>query len=124
MNKLGLSNLKIGSRLGLAFGALILLMPGIVAVALVRMANVQEATRILIEDDWVKAAAASRIDTLTRANAQRTMEAILADDDAQRGAAKALIASNRRHVDEALEVLDRKIYVKEAREMLGRIRVL
>ena len=122
MNKLGLSNLKIGSRLGLAFGALILLMLGIVAVALVRMANVQEATRILIEDDWVKAAAASRIDTLTRANAQRTMELILADNDAQRGEAKALIASNRRNVDEALEVLERKIYVKEAREMLGRIR--
>jgi len=121
MNKLGFSNLKIGARLTAAFGFVIVLMVAIVAVGLLRMAAVEEDTQRLVEEDWVKAASANRVDVLTRANAQRTMELILADNDAQRGKAQGQIASNRKLVDEALAVLDRKIHNKEARAVYAQI---
>jgi methyl-accepting chemotaxis protein len=122
MNKLKLSNLRIGARLGAAFGVLIALMLAIVAAGLMRMGTVEDMTRVLVEDDWVQAAAASRVDTLTRANAQRTMELILADSEARRSTVKASMAAHRRDVDAALAMLDRKTRLPQARDLLARIR--
>ena len=77
---MNISHLKIGTRLGLAFGLLIVMMLGIALIGVLRLGKVGEINTRLIEDDWVRAEAASVIDTTTRSNARRTMELVIASD--------------------------------------------
>lgn len=77
---MNISHLKIGTRLSLAFGLLILMMLGVALIGVLRLGNVGEINTRLIEDDWVRAEAASVIDTTTRSNARRTMELVIASD--------------------------------------------
>ena len=68
-----LGDLKIGTRLGLTFGLLIVMMLAIVVVGLLRFSSVAQANTRIIEEDWVKAEAANVVNATTRANARRTM---------------------------------------------------
>ena len=65
--------LKIGTRLGLAFGLLVLMMLGITVIGILRMGEVGAINHRIIDDSWVKSQAASGIDVTTRANARWTM---------------------------------------------------
>ena len=58
-----MSDWKIGTRLGLAFGLLIVMMLGVVVIGLVRFGTVGTVNSRIIEEDWVKAEAANVIDT-------------------------------------------------------------
>ena len=57
-----LSFLKIGTRLGLAFGLLVLMMLGITVVGVLRLAEVGVINERIIDDSWVKSEAASIIE--------------------------------------------------------------
>lgn len=50
-------NLKIGARLSIGFGALIVMMLVMVAVGLMRFSEVNTVNSRIIEKDWVKAEA-------------------------------------------------------------------
>ena len=91
-----MSDWKIGTRLGLAFGLLIVMMLGVVVIGLLRFGTVGTVNSRIIEEDWVKAEAANVIDTTTRANARRTMELVLATDAQHLQAIKAAIATNKK----------------------------
>ena len=121
---MNISHLKIGTRLGLAFGLLILMMLGIAAVGVLRLGSVGEINARLIEDDWVKAEAATTIDTTTRANARRTMELVIAADAEQRTRVKASIATNKKTIDDALAVLDQRVQAPEGKAILARLKDL
>jgi methyl-accepting chemotaxis protein len=79
-----MSNLSIGTRLAAGFGLVLVLLALVVAVGLQRFHDVGRATATLIDDDWAKAEAAATIDTMTRANARRTLELFIAPDDGYR----------------------------------------
>ncbi|WP_373991516.1 methyl-accepting chemotaxis protein [Duganella sp. BuS-21] len=74
-----LSNLKIGARLGIAFGAVLLLMAVLIATGLQRLGSIGSLNRTIIEDDWVKAEAAATVSTTTRANSALTLELFTTD---------------------------------------------
>ena len=116
--------MKIGTRLGLTFGLLIVMMLAIVVVGVLRFGSVVNLNTRIIEDDWVKAEAASTINVTTRANARRTMELVLATDAGQIQAIKADIAVNKKTIDDALALLDRKVYLPEGKVLLERLKEL
>ena len=116
--------MKIGTRLGLTFGLLIVMMLAIVVVGVLRFGSVVNLNTRIIEDDWVKAEAASTINVTTRANARRTMELVLATDAGQIQAIKADIAVNKKTIDDALALLDRKVYLPEGNVLLERLKEL
>ena len=116
--------MKIGTRLGLTFGLLIVMMLAIVVVGVLRFGSVANLNTRIIEDDWVKAEAASTINVTTRANARRTMELVLATDAGQIQAIKADIAVNKKTIDDALALLDRKVYLPEGKVLLERLKEL
>ncbi|MDD2711556.1 MAG: methyl-accepting chemotaxis protein [Simplicispira sp.] len=113
--------LKIGTRLGLAFGLLGLMMLGITLVGILRMGEVGAINTRIIDESWVKSQAASTIDTTTRANARWTMQLALTTDAAQLQQIKAAIATNKKTIDDALALLQAKVQLPEGKATLARL---
>ena len=113
---------KIGTRLGLGFGLLILMLLVAVILALLRLTEVEAINTRIIEKEWVKAEAANTINATTRANARRTMELIIVGDVAQLATIKERIAENKKTIDVALETLDRLIYLPEGKALLAELK--
>ena len=100
-----MSNLKIGHRLAIGFGVLLLLLAAVVAVALLRLASIDRASSELIERDWVKSEAANVINGTTRANARLTMELFIAPDPAYRTRVRQQIETNKATIGAAIKTL-------------------
>ena len=116
-----LSFLKIGTRLGLAFGLLVLMMLGITAVGVLRLAEVGVINERIIDDSWVKSEAASVIDVTTRVNARLTMELTIATAPERLTAIKADIAANKKTIDDAFTLLQQKVTLPEGKATLARL---
>ena len=113
-----LANMKIGARLALGFSLVIGMMLIAVALALVRLAELGEANESLIQKEWVKAEAATLIDSTARANARRTMELLIATDATQIARIQERIEANKRLIDTALGTLDRLVYLPRGKALL------
>ena len=116
-----LSFLTIGTRLGLAFGLLVLMMLGASAVGVLRLGEVGVINERIIDDSWVKSEAASLIDATTRANARLTMELVITTDLQRLQAIKGNIAVNKKSIDDAFAVLQQKVQLPEGKATLARL---
>lgn len=117
-----LNNLRLGVRLGLSFGILILLSAGVICIGLLSLSRVGELNRQTIEKDWTKAQAANAINAMTRANARATLEILMTSDQQQKARIKATIAANKKHIDNELATLDRLVVLPEGRKLLSTLR--
>lgn len=115
-------NMKIGTRLGLGFSMVLVLMTMLVAVGVTRFANIEKSTSEMIELDWVKAEAANTINATTRAQARRTMELILAPDKAYRDKVYERIEANKQIIVQALGTLERLITLPQGKALLTTIK--
>ena len=113
--------LNIGPRLGLGFGLLLVLLAGICAVAALQLRTVGDLYRQTTELEWSKSEAATTVNTLARANARRTMELLITQDERQLGRIDAAIAFNKKAIDEALALLRARVTRPEGKELLARI---
>ena len=118
---MSLGFLKIGTRLGLAFGLVVLMMLGITAVGVLRLGDVGVINERIIDDSWVKSEAASVIDATTRANARLTMELAITTNPARLQAIKANIAANKKSIDDAFAVLQQRVTLPEGKATLARL---
>lgn len=112
-------DLKIGVRLSIGFGILIIMMLGMGAVGLLRFAEVNAVNSRIIEKDWVKAEAANIINATTRANARNTMELLISQDAAQTDKIKQSIERNKQIISTALETLKQLIYLPDGKALLA-----
>jgi len=117
-----IKNLKIGVRLGLGFGLVLLLLAAMIALAVTRLAAIDDETHKILEKDWVKADAAATLNATTRANAQRTMELFFVTDRDRLAELRQRIAANKQTVSAAIATLDRLVYTDEGRDMLASIK--
>ncbi|WP_284614423.1 methyl-accepting chemotaxis protein [Aquabacterium humicola] len=113
---------RIGARLGAGFAAVLALTALMAIAAVMRLQSIGDGTEQIVEKEWVKAQAASTLTALTRANAQRTMELFFHDDKARLAKVRELMAANRQHITEALETLDKLVYLPEGRALMARIK--
>lgn len=116
------NNLRIGVRLGINSGVLILLLVAGSLISVVLFGKVGEVNDRIIEKDWVKAEAANVINATTRANARSTMELLIVSDPAALGEIKKRIAANKKTIDDAFETLDKLIYLPEGRRLLSELK--
>jgi len=116
-----LHDFKIGTRLGAGFGFILLLLVLVLGIGLQRFHAIGGATSVLVDDDWVKADAAGTIDTMTRANARRTLELFLAPDQAARARLRERIASNKRDIGAALDTLRRLVATEQGKVLLDTV---
>ena len=118
---MNLGFLKIGARLKLAFGLVVLMMLGIAAVGVLRLGAVGVINERIIDDSWVKSEAANVIDATTRANARLTMELVITTDLQRLQAIKANIAANKKSIDDAFALLQQKVQLPEGKAALARL---
>ncbi len=114
-------NWKIGTRLSLGFGVVLVLIATMLILALTQLASVGRLGDQIISEDWVKADAAAKLDAYTRANGQRTMELFFAADKAQTDAIRARIASNKKIVATSLDTLERLVASSEGKTLLAKV---
>jgi len=114
-------NLKIGTRLGLGFGVVLLLMGAMIGLAGTKLAAIGAGTGKVLDKDFVTADAAATLNATTRANAQRTMELFFTTDREGQVRLHQLIDANKETVREALATLDRLAHTEQARALLANI---
>jgi methyl-accepting chemotaxis protein len=117
-----LRNLRLATRMALAFGSVLLLLAAIAAIASINLMSVRDSTDSLVKDDWTKAEAVAMLESATRANARRTMELLISDDAARLATLRERIAANRKQVGEAIETLTRLVRRPDAKALLASIR--
>jgi methyl-accepting chemotaxis protein len=114
--------LKIGTRLALAFASVLLLAAVMLLVSILRFNELGQASEHLVKEEWVKADAASTIDTFVRANARRTMELFFATDANQAEKIHGYIESNKKTISKALDTLTLLISSAEGKGLLARVK--
>jgi methyl-accepting chemotaxis protein len=117
-----IKNLPIGTRLALGFGVLLLLVTAALGLSGARFLNLNLALTQILDEDWVKARAVAEVDTLTRANARRTMELLLVTDTEQSQVVRAHIQKNKSRIDDALSTLDRLVRLDEGKKALAALK--
>ncbi len=68
------SNLKVGTRLGLGFGVLVVAMGVVGGLGMLRMGQMNESIERIAQKDWNKARLAMEIDSRARDNAGNAQE--------------------------------------------------
>ncbi|MDM5180345.1 methyl-accepting chemotaxis protein [Massilia sp. DJPM01] len=116
-----IANLKIGVRLGGAFGLLLLLMGTLVATGITLLNSAGKSTAHMVDHEWVKTEAANQINVGTRANARRTLELFIVTDPAQLANIHQRIEANKKQITAALATLEKLIDSREGRELLARV---
>ena len=115
-------DMKIGVRMGLGFGLLIVMLLGMMLVSVQQLEQISALTGHIIDKDWTKAEAANVINATTRANGRRTMELVLANDPVHIAAVKAAIEVNKKTIGQALETLDQTIDLPQEGLLLSQLK--
>ncbi|MBW8833536.1 MAG: MCP four helix bundle domain-containing protein, partial [Burkholderiales bacterium] len=118
---MNVSNLKIGVRLWVAFGLLILLLTGIVTASLIRMSSAEQHVDNILNDRYRKIALATEIKYNVARIHQHMRGAVIADD--ADGARRQADVMNALRVTNKglLETFDKIINVPRARELFTQI---
>ncbi|GAB3461508.1 methyl-accepting chemotaxis protein [Massilia terrae] len=119
---MNIANMKISVRLATGFGLLLMLMVALIAAGLVGIANVGGITSRIVEKDWVRAQAASTIDTNTRANARNVMELFLTTDKARIADIHERIEANKKIITEAIQTLSKLDNSPEGKALVEKVR--
>jgi methyl-accepting chemotaxis protein len=117
-----MKNLKIGTRLGMGFGIVLLLMAALIVIVIMRMSQIGSSTDVLLKQELVKFAAINVINSSAQANSSLTMEMFIAPDQAHIDSLKQRIASNRKLIDDQMLILDRLVHRAEAKAMLAKLK--
>lgn len=112
-------SLRIGARLGLAFGVLIALMLCIVAVALLRMTNLASATHHIIDVEWPKADAANTLSQIAAVNARRTVQQLISNEQERQQLRQEVVQGRERFIA-AFKLLHDTVELPAARALLDR----
>jgi methyl-accepting chemotaxis protein len=119
---MNLKDMKIGMRLGMGFGIVMLLLVTLIVVAQIRLANISDINDRIIGVEWVQANAAQTINAMACANARRTMELFITSDANKVTRIYQQIDANKKTIDEGLETLDKLMYKPDGKALLPKIR--
>jgi len=117
-----LANLRIGTRLGLCFAIVLVLMTVLIVVGQQRLASIGALNDTILDKDWVKARAASTVANTTRHNGALVMELLVNTDPARTAEMKRQIDANKQTITAALETLEKLIYRDEGKALITQIR--
>ncbi len=115
---MNISNLKIGVRLAVAFGAVLVLMAVLIGVGLQRLNSISRLNAVIIDKEWVKADAAATVGSTTRANAALTLELFTTTDAARTAEIYREMDVNKRTITAALETLDSLLYTDQGKALM------
>ncbi len=114
-------NLKLATRMTLAFGAVLALLIAITTLSIVNFSSAGTMLDQLMGNDLAKARATSDLESATRANAARTLEMLITDSPERLRVVRERIAANRTIAGEQLQTLDRLITRPQMRQLLDEL---
>ncbi|MGE4331211.1 methyl-accepting chemotaxis protein [Diaphorobacter sp.] len=116
---LSLRSLRIGPRLGLAFGALIAVMLGIVVIAVLRMGSMIDTTHHILDEEWAKTEASSTLSLIAAANARRTVQQVVSTPQERQRLRQEIMQERERFVA-AFKLLNDTVKLPQARALLDK----
>ena len=117
-----IQDLKIGTRLGLCFAAVLLMMAVQSVVSIAQISGIGNRSEQIVHEDMAKADAVALIDATTRANARYTMELFMAPDQAYADRVRGQIDANKKTITDAVAVLDAMITRPEGKALLAQFK--
>ena len=113
-----LRNMKIGLRMGLGFGVVLLLMIGMGLFALNRLGTMNAGTNILVKDRWPKTVESNAIEKLLDEEVISLSLAVLQDDAGEVKKTLNAVADMRREATGKFDELARTISTEEGKAAL------
>jgi methyl-accepting chemotaxis protein len=116
-----MKSMKVGTRLGLGFGVVILLLLIILMTAITNMAAMNQATQTIVSDRYAKVAILTHISLNNLDSARQLRNMILVDDPVKVEGFHHTVDKNRAENKESLEKLDQMIKLPKGRELFNAI---
>jgi methyl-accepting chemotaxis protein len=117
-----MKNLKIGVRLGLGFGLMILMLTLITVLSLVRLSGQNQTTEHITNSSHPKAAASARLAVLSMDRARLARNILLLSDEGKKTSNKMLADKDRTLISEQLSILDMLVETKKGKELLQTVK--
>src|SRR5574340_97729 len=99
-------NLRVGARLGLGFGLVLVMLSLIAIIGISRLSGVNEITNRITTKDWTKAVLANEIGDLANDNARASYELFLLTDKTAIARTLDRIDANKGKINDKLDQLD------------------
>ena len=116
------NNLKIGVRLGLGFGSVLLGLAGVGALGVHGLADSYDTLDRTVNKDAVKLQASLEMEASARANSRRIIEYAISTDEAQRKHFGERMTANSERTTKAFDQLTSLIYTAEGKVQLDKIK--
>ena len=116
------SNMKVGTRLSLGFGTLLVGIAIVGGVGTWGMNTMNAAVTRIVDKDMVKLHLVTVVDGAARANARRIMEMVISSDSKVNATAKERLDANRKLISESLDKLEPLLYLPEGKALFGKIK--
>jgi methyl-accepting chemotaxis protein len=115
-----IGNMKMGARLGIGFGSVLLFLAAITAMSIINLGHLNGLTEVIVQKDWVKAKLI--VDALdnTRGSMARVMQLSVATEKDQINKARERFDANKKNFNEALDKLAPLLYRPEGKELLAK----
>ncbi len=111
------ANMKVATRLGLGFGAVVVLLLVLSVVSVTRMAATNDNMREIMQDRYPKVMLSNETIKLTIDNGRQLRSMLLATSDEERDKFKKAVEANRPKVAEALAKIEKLISTEKGRAM-------
>ena len=111
-------SMKVGVRLGLGFGLVVLLMLLLAGISIMRMSAVNESTKIIVDDRYPKVMVANGIIKRILDNGRLMRQVVLTDDAADKERVKQQVKANLVKNAEALAQLEKTIRSDKGKALL------
>ena len=115
------SNMKVATRLGLGFGAVVVLLLILSTVSIMRMAAMNNDMDLIMEDRYPKILLANEAAMRTLDNGRQIRSMLLATSDEEREKYKAVAEANRVKVTDAVVKLDKLLTLPKSRQLYKEI---
>ena len=102
-------NMKVATRLGVGFGVVVLLLLILSTISVLRLATLNDATKLIMDDRYPKVMLSNEMIKLTIDNGRQLRSMLLSTSDEEREKFKKIAESNRPKIAEALAKLEKLI---------------
>jgi methyl-accepting chemotaxis protein len=123
MDKVSLKSWKIGVRLSVGFGVVLILMVMLIAVLMARLGSIGEANADILDNEWVKAKIAQEVNAVTRESGMLTLQLFIVSDPARIEEIYRLIDAKKAKVSDDLATLQRMVSSQKGKDLLQKIGV-
>lgn len=120
---MNLSNFKIGTRLAIGFGLVLILLITISMMGVSKMGYLNSNTDELVNQDWVKAKLTVKTLDNVRGSIARVFQIVAETDPQEAAKAQERLIANTKGFNEAIDKLDPLLNTPETKKMLAEIKV-